>query len=107
MENRKILAGALLALIPLYLLFVAAAPDNFSLVCDQTENVSPGVTDKVGFCSSIGFALQRSYYFGLLNLPVYKAGINLHPINKFFIPVLLLSALIALKKDFFQKLIFK
>lgn len=96
--DRRIIVLAILATIPLYIGFVTALPGNFSLVCGGEEDVSGRVTDRVGFCTSVGFNLQRSYYGGVLRLPVYKLGLNLHLINKYFIPIVLVSSGLVWKK---------
>lgn len=105
--KKSIYITLILLLIPMYIITVLAMPQNISIVCDSANGTARGVTDKVGFCSRIGFDLTRSYYFGTLQLPVYKAGLNLHAVNKYFAPVILSLALLVWKKDRLRKLIFK
>lgn len=95
-SRRKLVALGILSLIPIYLLLLVSLPQNTSLVCDQANaSETRGFTDKVGFCTQIGFSLVRPYYFGLMELPVYKLGINLHIVNKYFIPVLSIAAVLV------------
>lgn len=94
---------AALSLIPLYLIPVGFLPANSWTVCESEEGQAPGVTDKVGFCSDVGFSLQRSYYFGLVELPVYKAGINLDLLNKTFIPLSLLMTGFVWRQTIFKQ----
>lgn len=68
-------------LIPAYALVATSLPMTVKKQCD-TGKTKAGVTDKVGFCSKIGFDVSRSYYFGLLRLPVYRIGINLDLLHR-------------------------
>lgn len=95
MVSKKRVAAVLvvLLLIPTYIVVVSAMPMTLTSTCDSGPKAKEaGTTDKVGFCETIGFSVQRSYYFGLLRLPVYRAGMNLDAVNQWFLPALLIAA---------------
>lgn len=75
---RHYLPLLLLLIIPLYVVTVYALPMTINVDCNDAK----GGTDQVGFCTEIGFDVQRSYYFGLLNLPVYRMGMNLDLLHR-------------------------
>lgn len=95
---KKLLAILLLLGIPVYILFINTLPAIVSSTCDQQNNVAPG-KEKVGFCSTISANVQRPYYFGLISLPVYPAGTNIHLINQTLPPLLLAGAIILWRKS--------
>lgn len=90
---RHILAASVvLLLVPAYILAVSMLPATIHSTCGDGDSQVRGGQERVGFCSQIGFSVQRSYYFGLLTLPVYKAGFDVDLANRLFLPVLLLAA---------------
>lgn len=86
--RRALAIGFVLLLIPTYIGAVQALPMAVRSTC-ATAGPGATVTDRVGFCERIGFSVQRTYYLGLLRLPVYPAGLNLDLVNGIFLPVLL------------------
>lgn len=91
-SRRKIAAVFLLLMIPGYIVFVYSLPANISINCDTNKTPARGITDRVGFCSKISVSVVRQYYFGTLQLPVYRLGISFDLLNRSFLPALLASA---------------
>lgn len=87
-----LVACIVLLMIPVYVAGIPALPDTVKSTCEPVNGLAAGGIEKVGFCEEIGFAVQRSYYFGLLRLPVYKAGVSLDLLNRTFLPALLIIA---------------
>lgn len=96
--NKRLVIFFLLFLIPVYILAVHTLPANINSTCERdNQTAARGATDEVGFCTDIGFNVMRPYFFGMIELPVYRAGINLHWANKLFIPLLIGLALLVWK----------
>lgn len=93
--TRLFLLILVLSLIPIYIGAVTAIPAATSADCETGGD--PTATDEVGFCNEIAVSVTRSYYAGMLRLPVSVAGANIDLLNRAFLPLLLLAALAVLR----------
>jgi hypothetical protein len=46
----------------------------------------------VGFCFKVSASVERSYYFGLLEMDTRVLGASVHPVNRLVAPVVLFLA---------------
>lgn len=95
MSNKYIVMVLIVLLIPVYVVGVYSLPPTSTNTCEDKSGKAVAGKDKVGFCTEITVSVVRSYYFGLLRLPVQRMGINMDWAHRLFIPVLLgLAALV-------------
>ncbi|MDY6777840.1 MAG: hypothetical protein SVU32_04180 [Candidatus Nanohaloarchaea archaeon] len=90
MWDKAVPAFLVLLLIPAYIVAVYALPAPTNVSCGSGGDRGPG--EKVGFCTRISISHTRSYYFGILRLPVQRGGINLDLANRLFAPLVILAA---------------
>ena len=82
MDYRK--AGVMvmiLGLLPAYIALVNTLPSDISFGGCGVEG-SQGATENVGFCTEVSATVERSYYFGLVDLKTKALGANINPLTK-------------------------
>jgi len=92
MARRQVAVALVLMLFPAYVGLVGALPSG--LPQQSCGSVSQGAGQDVGFCFRVSASVERSYYFGLLEMDTRVLGASVHPVNRLAAPaVLFLAAL--------------
>lgn len=89
-DMRRVVPVLVLLIFPVYVSVVGVLPSDISFNACQPSAEG----ESVGFCTEVSATVQRSYYFGFVELPTRVLGVNIDSANRLIGPfALFLSAL--------------